>query len=419
MQTDHRIAIIGGGAAGISAAHYLRRRGYRRVTIFEKRSRLGGKCHTVRLGGRSHELGALAVGVPYANVSALIREAGLATGPLGPAHLVALTSPPRAKALGWPVYRTFLRPLLKLSAVCLRHWRRLTRPGYAGLAGTDLARFTFARYLHSRRLEAVRDLVAPNYVGWGYGHLERVPALYVFKLMQMYLAALGRMLSQPGRPLAMAHLPGGYQCLFEAVARPFERLTAISVEAIERGDRVAVHWNGQRREFDRLILACPLQDTPRFLDAGPEERRLFGAIRTLAFVSLTAEVDGLPPYRLAFVPGHTVPYRSGRVVSWYRRWPDAALGTFYALADGVPDDRVIADLARDLVRIGARLKRVLHLDRWRYFPHVRPREAAGGFYDRLEALQGYRRTWYAGELLSFPTVEHVVAYSRALVGRHF
>ena len=54
-----KIAVVGGGAAGLSAAYLLKKAGYSHVTVFEKDSRLGGKCKTVMLNGRSYELGAV------------------------------------------------------------------------------------------------------------------------------------------------------------------------------------------------------------------------------------------------------------------------------------------------------------------------------------------------------------------------
>jgi protoporphyrinogen oxidase len=54
-----KIAVVGGDASGLSAAYLLKRAGYSHVTVFEKESRLGGKCRTVMLNGRSYELGAI------------------------------------------------------------------------------------------------------------------------------------------------------------------------------------------------------------------------------------------------------------------------------------------------------------------------------------------------------------------------
>lgn len=53
------IAIIGAGAAGITAAQDLRARGFQNITILEARDRIGGRVHTVRASdGTPYELGA-------------------------------------------------------------------------------------------------------------------------------------------------------------------------------------------------------------------------------------------------------------------------------------------------------------------------------------------------------------------------
>jgi hypothetical protein len=42
---------------------------------------------------------------------------------------------------------------------------------------------------------------------------------------------------------------------------------------------------------------------------------------------------------------------------------------------------------------------------------------AAGYYERMQTLQGQRRTYYTGELLSFSCVEPVVAFSEQLARR--
>ena len=76
-------------------------------------------------------------------------------------------------------------------------------------------------------------------------------------------------------------------------------------------------------------------------------------------------------------------------------------------------------LSEDLQRMGASLDRVVHARRWRYFPHASPRAMAGGFYEQLEGLQGANSTYFAGEVMSFSSVELCARYSEALVRRHF
>src|SRR5262245_16758385 len=56
---ETRIAIIGAGASGLSLAYLLQEAGFRNVTVFEKEERVGGKCKTLSIDGRSYELGAV------------------------------------------------------------------------------------------------------------------------------------------------------------------------------------------------------------------------------------------------------------------------------------------------------------------------------------------------------------------------
>ena len=58
-------------------------------------------------------------------------------------------------------------------------------------------------------------------------------------------------------------------------------------------------------------------------------------------------------------------------------------------------------------------------DDWYYFPHVSSADYADGWYDKVEALQGERNTYYAGEVMSFGDMEETAEYSRDLVRRFF
>ena len=66
-----RIAIIGAGVAGLSAAQRLKDLGYRDITIYEKEDRVGGKVLSYRHKGRVYELGALWSSGQYKVINAL------------------------------------------------------------------------------------------------------------------------------------------------------------------------------------------------------------------------------------------------------------------------------------------------------------------------------------------------------------
>jgi predicted NAD/FAD-binding protein len=188
---------------------------------------------------------------------------------------------------------------------------------------------------------------------------------------------------------------------------------------VTRRDAVRVETDQEDLEFDALILTCPLDEALQFLDASPTERSLFSAIRYYDYWVLLAQTTGLPP-GAGFVPARFAADQRGHLMLWYQRWPDTPLDTLYALGDPRMAQGTVAEfLAEDLQRMGATLERVVDVRRWRYFPHVSPRAMASGYYERLEGQQGNNRTYYAGEVLSFASVELCARYSEALVRRFF
>ena len=421
-----RIAVIGAGAAGLSAAHYLRKKGYRRITILDRRPRVGGKCLTRVIDGRTYELGALVVGRCYRRVRQLIRAAGLTTVSFDPIRLLDLHRPQRSLRADQQFFRCPAFCKGRLLSAYLRHSPRLMRPGFRGLEKTPLAGMTMDSWLRRRRLDPLRSALKPYYVSWGYGYLEEMNALYVFKLLDLYVRALGRIHLHPRRDYPMGFLLEGYQRLWERIATPFELQLGVDIRSVERmpnrhGRTMArVAYDQTVRDFDALVIACPFDRARSFLDADPRERRLMKKVRTLDFYTLTAAVQGLPPDALVFVGNNLNASQAGRVVSWYRRWSDSNITVFYLLGQAdLTTDHCLVRLEQDLAGLGAVVRKIHAWDHWHYFPHVSTADMAAGFYADVERLQGFRQTWYAGELMAFPTVEHVVAYSRRLVEEHF
>jgi predicted NAD/FAD-binding protein len=213
--------------------------------------------------------------------------------------------------------------------------------------------------------------------------------------------------------------PEGVESLWSQVARQHDVRTSCDVVRVTRGGRVQVETADEQLEFDALILACPLDEALGFLDATPVERSLFSQIDYYDYWVLLAETAGLPP-QAGFLPARFAPDQRGHLMVWYQRWPDTPLDTLYALGGpGLTEQTVAGLLAEDLEAMGARLDRVVTARRWRYFPHVSPAAMAGGYYEQLEALQGAHRTYFAGEVMSFASVELCARYSADLVDRFF
>ena len=69
--TSRSVAIIGGGAAGLTAAATLQQLGYKRVVVFESNPEVGGKCLSVEIDGAFYDLGAIQAAGAYKMVPGL------------------------------------------------------------------------------------------------------------------------------------------------------------------------------------------------------------------------------------------------------------------------------------------------------------------------------------------------------------
>lgn len=400
-----RVGIVGGGASGLAVAHALRERGYRGITVLERGLRVGGKCCTLVHGGRTYELGAALVTPAYRHVRALMHEVGVRASP-------RIDGP-------WAGLRHASRglPWLRLAAdgarfaLAMARQPRLFRPGFAGL-GDALAQ-PFADWCRAARCESAGAMTEPWVTAFGYGFLRELPAAYVLKYATLFSAPVFELLDD------------GYGGLWDKVAASMKdvdvRLGVRITGVDRRADGVTVRTDDGPMAFDALVLACPLDEALAFLDASPEEEDLFARIRYQPYWVLGATVTGaMPSARYQFLREALTPAAIGRPVFAYRRW--RATDTFFFYGYDPADDWETAarrNVASTVERLGGRLDDVLVARRWRYFPHVLTDDVAGGFYRRLEALQGTRRTHYCGEILAFGAVETVVAYARALVRAHF
>jgi predicted NAD/FAD-binding protein len=400
------VAVLGAGAAGLSAARALQRAGYRRVTVLEESDRVGGKCCTIKLDGHNYELGAVLLTASYRRVRALAREVGMRPTPkVGASSLDLETGKksPLATAVRDASLLDVSVGVARLVAELLRH-RRFLRPGFANV-DPELA-MPFAAWAQKHGLAAASSMIEPWFTAFGYGYLSEIPAAYVLK----YLALFGPTLE----------LRGGYQELWERIARPLDVRRNVIVRSVRRDDAGAVvESDSGSVRFDAIVLACPADAALRVLDADEEERDLLSRVRWHDYRVVVASVRGFCDARQVFFPEHFRESARGDPMCAYRRWPDSDVRLFYAFGDGDSLDDT-AERAAAMVRAaGGEVTRIHRTVGWRYFPHVASADMAAGFYDRLEALQGARRTFYAGELLSFGTVENVVAYSQALVDRCF
>lgn len=428
-RADPRIAIVGAGPAGLTAAWALKKGGYTNVTVFEKADRVGGKCFTFEHEGHAIDLAAHEMLAGYTDVMSIAEDVG-------------------ARSHGWQevlVYdrtdRKFMNIMqastvggysaLQVGWASLRYtWMLLTRYRQFAQPGTGLADAPaellqpVGTWLRAMRLEALEEVVTFVMKVQGYGRLDEVAAVYFVKFQ-----GLRNWVSNVLHNIGIAHrwprvFTDGFQDLWNRVAAGLDVRLNTEIQAIRRtldadadtiGVEIAIGGKDPER-FDYLLLACPL-DLPTLtsvgLDLDQQESKLFEQVRYHTFVTTACRVEGVPTGVVGSIPLPALLDYTGYI----KVYADCEVAVFFSLAPSPEVNldeiyRRIVDTVAALPQSGTQLPRVIervHQQAWPYFPHPPLTELGGGYFVRLQALQGHRQTFYLGSLLEMETVGNTVA----------
>ena len=220
-----RIGIIGGGAAGLSAGYFLKKRGYKNVTIFEKENRIGGKCLSLTVGGQSFDLGANYITSSYTEVQQLARTFGAKMYTEGKLRAYNYNSHTFSSLFKAATRNTSIFSLT-WSAIkfiykrwCLNKYITPKRPGFKGIAAHPELTQSFSSWLHQNGLSNLETLFEVPISSMGYGKLKEIPTAYaltymtVKTFMDLSLAAINPHIR--GYPMRFTE---GYQRLWERVS---------------------------------------------------------------------------------------------------------------------------------------------------------------------------------------------------------
>ena len=404
------IAIVGAGASGLTLARALAKQGHQ-VTVFEKDAEVGGMCQTRVFDGVTCDLGGhMIYPATYPTIVELAREFGQTLVSNFPDCMVSLETGgevPLVATAGTRAAKARIAQLLLRSGAL--------EPGLQSI-GRTLA-MPIADWLARENLGAIWDWMGPLFVGAGYGYLEdEVPATYLAKLFAHTVDAPGRY-----------HLRDGYQTLWKRVAADLRDVrTGCEVQASVR-DASGVTLTVRRSDgevstarFDRLVIAHSPASALTWLDSSEEERDLFGRVRHLRYVSAIADVEAVPEAlraRWCFLPENTRDdARRGHMTAFVQPEPSRPVVGIvaYAPASGIEPSALFRE---DFARLGAQMTKLHHYREWSYFPHFSVDDLRTGAIDRLEALQGARRTWHASTLLAYELTECAAAYARVVALR--
>ena len=289
-----RVAIVGGGISGLSAAYFLGRRGIP-CQIFERRDRLGGIILTETLQGSVLEAGPDSWLADKAWMRTFVEDLGLGDQIIGSNDALRRTYVVRrGRTVTLPASLRMLAPANPLEAVTTRLFSPATkvrmamewfrRPGGRGdRSVADFVRDHFGQ-------EAVEYLAQPILAGIYGSAPEDLSAERVLPRFVEYerrhgsiLRAVYRSGGRASRGPLFLSLRNGMGSLVEALARRISgtceivRGEAAALERTARGWRLAL--DGKSAIVDDVVLATPSYEAGRLLE-GTEPRlaELLGAI---------------------------------------------------------------------------------------------------------------------------------------------
>jgi len=401
---DRHVAVIGGGIAGLAAAHAIIEGGAR-VTLFEADSRLGGMILTTPFAGHPNideGADAFLARVPWA--VDLARKVSIGA---------SLTSPSIGKAaVWWKGLHDIPEGLLlglPTNVLGLARSRLLSRRGKVRAAmeifrpRTDTAPDAIGKYVRSRFGNEVHERLVDPLIGSIYAadtddfSLAAVPQLAeVAERSRSVLLAARRRPSAASGPVFYAP-SAGVGRLVDAVS------TAVSTRGGELRSNVTVselavdgsQWRVDGEAFDRVVLACPARAASGLLAPfASSVATTLAAVPTagVALVTLAIPADAWPQ-RLHGLSGYLVPKPQQRLVTAVsfgsQKWAHWAstdhvivrvsLGRDGLPALHLPDDDVVADAIDELnLHLGLDVQpTAARVSRWPgAFPQYRPHHGA-------------------------------------------
>jgi hypothetical protein len=414
-----RIAVVGAGPSGLTAAYTLKQQGYPNVTVFEKNDRVGGKVYSYRNGNNVSELGAVFASPDYKLVLGLADKYKI---PYVPYTLGQSILDERGQRQTLQSFLTSRYNLFQILGATVSYGAALVRYAAINLDGlgwqSDDLNVPFDQFASAHGFRPIAELARAVMIGFGYGWYENVSAAYFMKLLG-WLVKIGG--TQGLQPATYYTFPTGFSSIWEAVAGELDVRLNSEVTSITRGCPLLITVNGVQLPFDAVIISAPLNKVSSFMTLTAEEAALFNQVISDRYEVSLFTAAGLTPEEALFFYGNANPNGINHTNVWANRDRNSPMYVAYQLVDrSITPDQITATLAADVASQGGSFGGLLLRQEWdNYFPHVSVESMQAGFYDQMEALQGKNNTWYVGGTLSFETVEHSARYAQTLVQTYF
>lgn len=413
-----RIAVIGAGPAGLTAAYRLVRRGHT-VDVLERAAVVGGRTRTVHHGqGHWVDTGAGWLASFYPRTLALLDELGQRDrlSPMqlrgGGELLLDGTWHPTPNSIGRILRSDLLSPIDR--ARLFANMARLFATQRGDLAlDLDHDHETAFDALAAFGTAARERVIRPNFEGPFFARLEDLSGTLVRSWLRVLSVG------------TFFHVDGGMDAPWRELGDILGARCDVTVQTIQReGSGVRVVTDEGDAVYSAVVLATPAPIANELLAADLRPSAL-ADVRYVPHVRLYAARRGSGPGRsgVHVFPNDlvaTVEFGAGKFGAWGQVPKDWAWGLVCAPAAtsgpllDEPDEVVIDRLWSNARRIDPRLfslerADVVQLIRWEHaVPLVDP-----GYYERLRRIESRPPIVFAGDWLVQPCVEGAVRSGEA------
>lgn len=354
-----RIALLGGGIAGVVLARELARRDDLHVTLIEKEERLGGLHRSHRINGLSYDIGAFVFDAQHQ----LFRTFPEVAESFHKQPHRSQSVTPNGTLDGYPLtLRGYVRDhgmagtLLAAASLCagrVRHYRRDTLGGYIRwhIGDRVYRQSGLQRYLE--RFYGVPDVAID--VAFARQRLQEMFDGYTSKQLAKKFAK--RLLTYlPINHQNNGHWVGwtppreGFGVVYAAIetllnADGVDVRTSATIQQIRRvGNHFTITADGRTEQFDRVISTIPIPTLLEYLGLQPTFK-----LRYLTLLSLFYRLSGDVDYNGAFLYNFTPNGPWKRITTFSKYFGQQGGDHYFTVECTVPDNdqRSVAEKQHD------------------------------------------------------------------------
>ncbi len=425
-KNESKIAIIGAGMTGLSVGKELKRKGYKHVTIYEKKDSVGGKVGIFDHENISYDTGAVFFSSSFTELVDEVRRHNIDTVKVEKRFQIAESK----GNFNLDEYRSqyycgrkILISLLSFAKLSVLN-SKIRLPGLNNVS----PELTLPMNLFLEQNPSLKPMFIPlksMLVGMGYGFYEETPAIYYLKLLYPYFkGSIKEKLSSIfnlGYSAETYYFQNGYQRFLCEYSKDLDVRFSSNIKKINRNgsdNKICISINESTEYFDCIIIATPLNDALNFLDCSELEIKQFQRVKCYNYYSVQFDADFMSPGETFFYSEINTIDKTGEILLATSYKQNGIITAYLHLPSGKDTSYIEHKLKRLVESKNGTFNKIIHVTPNNYFPHV-DWEELNSFFNELESLQGKNATFFASSIMNVETVFECLRYGQYICRKYF